>query len=124
ESAQFATNSTLARNRLNLEEQALADSGLVLDRVRELTLQAANIGTLSDSDRRDIATELRSRLSELQDIANRKDGNGEYLFAGYSTGIRPFAGGGAAPVSFVGDQGSRLIQVSPTQSIADSHSGF
>lgn len=124
ESAQFATNSALAKNRLNLEEQALADSGLVLTRVRELTLQAANIGTLSDSDRRDIATELRSRLAELQDIANRKDGNGEYLFAGYSTSIRPFVGGGAAPVSFVGDQGSRLIQLSPTQSIADSHSGF
>jgi flagellar hook-associated protein 3 FlgL len=124
ESEQFGKNSTLIQNRLNLEEQALADTGTVFTRVRELTLQASNIGTLSDSDRRSIATELASRLSQLQDIANRQDGNGEYLFAGYSTLTQPFAGGGSAAVSYVGDQGSRLVQVSSTQRVADSHSGF
>jgi flagellar hook-associated protein 3 FlgL len=124
ESEQFAKNGTMITNRLNLEEQALADTGTVLTRVRELTLQASNIGTLSDSDRRSIATELASRLSQLQDIANRQDGNGEYLFAGYSTLTQPFAGGGTAPVSYAGDQGSRLVQVSSTQRVADSHPGF
>src|SRR5262245_46537887 len=123
ESEQFGKNSTMIQNRLNLEEQALADTGTVLTRVRELTLQASNIGTLSDGDRRSIATELASRLAELQDIANRQDGNGEYLFAGYSTLTQPFAGGGTAPVSYVGDQGSRLVQVSSTQRVPDSHSG-
>jgi flagellar hook-associated protein 3 FlgL len=123
-SEQFSKNSALIKNRLNLEEQALADTGLVLARVRELTLEAGNIGTLSDSDRRAIATELTSRLAELQDIANRQDGNGEYLFGGFSTSTKPFVGGGAAAVSYVGDQGSRVIQVGPTQRIADSHSGF
>jgi len=124
ESAQFAKNSTLLRNRLNLEEQALADVGTALIRVRELTVQASNIGTLSDSDRQSIATELASRLAELQDIANRRDGGGEHLFAGFSTQARPFAGGDQVPVSYVGDQGSRLLQISSTQRIADSHSGF
>lgn len=124
ESEQFGKNSTLIRNRLTLEEHALADTGTVLTRIRELTLQASNIGTLSDADRQSIATELTSRLAELQDIANRQDGNGEYLFAGYSTLTRPFAGGGAAPVSYVADQGSRVVQVSSTQRVADSHSGF
>ena len=124
ESEQFGKNSALIKNRLNLEENALADTGLVLARVRDLTLQASNIGTLNDSDRRSIATELASRLAELQDIANRQDGNGEYLFAGFSTLTQPFNGGGAAPVNYVGDQGSRLVQVGPTQRIADSHSGF
>jgi flagellar hook-associated protein 3 FlgL len=124
ESEQFAKNSTMIQNRLNLEEQALADTGTVLTRVRELTLQASNIGTLSDSDRRSIATELASRLSELQDIANRQDGNGEYLFSGFSTLTQPFTGGGTAPITYVADQGSRLVQVSSTQRVADSHSGF
>jgi flagellar hook-associated protein 3 FlgL len=124
ESAQFAKNSTLLRNRLNLEEQSLADVGTILTRVRELTVQASNIGTLSDSDRQSIATELASRLAELQDVANRRDGGGEYLFAGFSTLTRPFAGGDQAPVSYVGDQGSRLLQISSTQRIADGHSGF
>lgn len=124
ESAQFAKNSTLIKNRLNLEEQALADVGTILTRVRELTLQASNIGTLGDNDRASIATELASRLAELQDVANRQDGNGEHLFGGFSTLTKPFNGGGAAPVNYAGDQGSRLLQVSPTQRVADSHSGF
>ena len=124
ESAQFAKNSTLLRNRLNLEEQSLADVGTILTRVRELTVRASNIGTLNDSDRQSIATELASRLTELQDVANRRDGGGEYLFAGFSTLTRPFTGGDQAPVSYVGDQGSRLLQISSTQRIADGHSGF
>jgi flagellar hook-associated protein 3 FlgL len=124
ESEQFGNNSALLRNRLNLEEQALADAGVLITRVRDLALQAGNIGTLSDSDRLSIATELASRLAQLQDIANRQDGNGEYLFAGFSTLTRPFNGGGVAPVSYVGDQGTRLVQIGPAQRVADSDSGF
>jgi flagellar hook-associated protein 3 FlgL len=124
ESQQFDKNSTLIRNRLNLEESALGDAGTILTRVRELTLQASNTGTLSDTDRKSIATELASRKAELQDLANRQDGNGEYLFAGFSTLTKPFNGGGSAAVNYAGDQGSRLIQVSTTQRVPDSHSGF
>jgi flagellar hook-associated protein 3 FlgL len=124
ESEQFSKNSTLAQSRLNLEEQAMVDTGNVLTRVRELNLQAGNVATLSDNDRRSIATELASRLEELQNVANRQDGNGEYLFAGYSTRTQPFTGGGSSPVQFVADQGSRMLQISTTQRVADSHSGF
>ncbi len=124
ESQQFAKNSTLVQNRLKLEEDALATAGTILSRVRELVVQASNIGTLTDADRRSIATELASRKAEMQDLANRQDGHGEYLFAGFSTQTKPFTGSGAATVVYTGDQGSRLIQVSGTQKVADSHSGF
>jgi flagellar hook-associated protein 3 FlgL len=124
ESEQFAKNSTLVRNRLQLEEQGLIDVGVTLNRVRELIVQASNTATLSDSDRRSIATELSNRLDALQDIANRQDGNGEYLFAGFSTLTKPFTGGGAVPVAYVADQGSRQLQITSTQRVADSHSGF
>jgi flagellar hook-associated protein 3 FlgL len=124
ESAQFDKNSSLARNRLSLEEQSLADSGTALQRVRELVLQASNTGTLSDSDRLSIATEMSSRLEQLQDIANRKDSNGEYLFSGFSTSTQPFTAAAGGGVVYAGDQGNRLLQVGATQRIADSHSGF
>lgn len=124
ESAQFAKNSTLATGRLNLEEQALTDAGTVLHRVRELTVAAANIGTMSDSDRESTALELAGLLSQLQETANRQDSGGEYIFGGFSTLSRPFTGGGDAAVSYAGDQGNRLLQVSATQRIPDSHSGF
>jgi flagellar hook-associated protein 3 FlgL len=124
ESEQFAKNSTLAKNRLNLEEQAFVDMSNAMGRVRELMVSAGNTATLSDADRKSIATELAQRLDEMQDIANRQDGNGEYLFAGYSTKTQPFAGGSGSPISYVADQGARQLQVSSTQRMADSHNGY
>lgn len=123
ESDQFGKNSDVARGRLNLEEQAMEDVGLVVQRVRELLVQASNIGGMSASDRQSIAVELASRLDELQDIANRKDGNGEYMFSGFSSLTQPFSRDAAGVVTYAGDQGNRLVQVGPSQRIADSHSG-
>jgi flagellar hook-associated protein 3 FlgL len=124
ESEQFGKNSTLAQNRLSLEEQAMVDTGNVMTRVRELVIQAGNVGTLSNSDRESIATELAARLDELHDVANRQDGSGEYLFAGYSTKTKPFAGGEGSAISYIADQGNRQLQISSTQRVADSHNGF
>jgi flagellar hook-associated protein 3 FlgL len=87
-------------------------------------VQAANIGTLSDNDRKSIVVELESRLAQLQDIGNRRDSGGEYLFGGFATLTQPFSGADSGTVSYAGDQGSRMLQVGPTQRIADSHSGF
>jgi flagellar hook-associated protein 3 FlgL len=124
ESEQYGKNSNIARSRLSLEEQSLANAGGVLVRVRELVVQASNIGTLNDSDRKSIAIELSGLLEQMQDIANRKDGGGEYLFSGFSTLTQPFAGAASGNVTYAGDQGSRLLQVGATQRVSDSHSGF
>lgn len=124
ESEQFGKNSEIARSRLNLEEQALADAGTVLQRVRELALQAANTGTMSDTDRQSVATELVQRRQELADIANRQDAVGEYLFAGYAGLTRPFSIAASGNAVYMGDQGSRVLQVGQSQRIADGHSGF
>src|SRR5688572_5553958 len=56
-------------------------------------------------------------------MANRKDANGEYLFSGYSTLTQPFSKT-ATGVAYLGDQGVRFVQTSPTQKTADGHSGF
>ncbi len=124
ESEQFAKNSTLAKNRLSLEEQAFVDMSSAMGRVRELVVSAGNTATLSDADRESIANELAQRLDEIQDIANRQDGNGEYLFSGYSTRTQPFTGGEGTPINYMGDQGARQLQISSTQRIADSHNGY
>lgn len=124
ESDQFGKNSEIARSRLNLEEQALADAGTVLQRVRELTLQAANTATMSDTDRRSVATELVQRRQELADIANRQDAVGEYLFSGFSGLTKPFSVSSTGSAIYSGDQGSRMLQVGQSQRVADGHSGF
>jgi flagellar hook-associated protein 3 FlgL len=119
---QYATNANMANNRLTLEEQALADTGTLLQRVRELTVQA-NSASVDPTSRRMIATEIRGRLKELTDIANRRDASNEYLFSGYATLTQPFVQNGTS-VAYQADQGNRLLQVGPTQRVADSHSGY
>jgi flagellar hook-associated protein 3 FlgL len=119
---QFGRNATAAQGRLQLEEQALADSGTVLQRVRELVVQANN-ATLSDSDRQSIVTELRSRVAELQAVANRQDSNGEYLFAGYASTTRPFTRDAGGAMHYAGDAGVRQLQIDATQYVADSNPG-
>jgi flagellar hook-associated protein 3 FlgL len=118
---QYGKNAGIAADRLNLGEQSMADLGTLLQRVQELTVQA-NSGAMDNVSLQSIATELKSRREELQQIANRQDGNGEYLFAGFSTGTRPFedTGGG---VSYFGDQGVRQLQISSSQKIADGFQG-
>jgi len=119
---QFNKNSAAATGRLQLEEQGLADAGTVLQRVRELVVQA-NTSTLTDADRQSIATELKSRIAELQDVANRKDANGDYLFAGYAAGTQPFVRGSSGAMGYFGDAGVRQIQVDGSQYVNDGDAG-
>jgi len=120
--AQFERNTNAAQTRLAIEEQALADAGTVLRRVRDLTLQA-NSGALDDLSRATIATELDERIRELQAIGNRRDAAGEFLFAGHRTASQPFVRT-ATGMHYAGDQGVREVQVSPTQSVRTGHDGF
>src|SRR5918995_112162 len=121
ESDQFNRNADMAKNRLTLEEQALADANTLITRVRELTVQGNN-GSVDVASRRMLATEVRSRLRELVDIGNRRDANNEYLFSGYATLTRPFAQTGAT-VAYFGDQGNRALQIGQDQRVVDGHSG-
>lgn len=118
---QYGRNADSATQRLVFAEQALNDLGLVLERAHVLALQANN-ATVDDASLKLIASELRGRAEELLQIANRQDANGEYLFAGYATGTRPFSPAGGN-VSYAGDQGVRQLALSATQKIADGFNG-
>lgn len=122
ESDQFGASIGAATARLSTEEQALTDAGSILQRARELIVEA-NSSTVDATGRSAIAVELQQRVQELLDVANRRDGNSEFLFSGYSTNTQPFARV-AGSVTYAGNQGSRLQQIGPTQRVADSDSGF
>jgi flagellar hook-associated protein 3 FlgL len=122
ESDQYGRNATTATNRLSFEEQALADATSILQRVRELTVQANN-ASVSDTDRVAIAVEIDEQFKALTDLANQRDASGEYLFAGTATLTQPFARTSSG-VTYAGDANVRLVQTAPTQRIADGHSGF
>jgi flagellar hook-associated protein 3 FlgL len=121
ESEQFGRNADMAKNRLTLEEQALADANTLMQRVRELTIQGSN-ASVDPASRRMLAAEVRGHVKDFMDLANRRDANGEYLFSGYATLTQPFAANGGA-ISYFGDQGSRALQIGQDQRVVDSHSG-
>ena len=119
---QYGTNLQSAQTRLSLEESSLSTATTTLQSIRDLAVQAGD-ATLNDTDRQQIATQIQTDIQSLLGTANTQDSNGEYLFSGYSTQTQPFVTDSAGNVSYEGDSGSRLIQVSPNQSVADSDTG-
>ena len=85
---QFSRNGELMRNRLGATESALSGASEVLQRLRELAVQSAN-ATASAETRRLIAAEVRQHLDNVLQIANSTDGEGEYLFSGFSVQTQP-----------------------------------
>ncbi|HJO35756.1 MAG TPA: flagellar hook-associated protein FlgL, partial [Gammaproteobacteria bacterium] len=84
ELARYQGNIDRAEGSLQLEEDTLAAAGDVLNRARELTLQA-NSGVQDAAGREAIAAELAGLQADLLALANTTDGNGNYLFGGYAS---------------------------------------
>jgi len=120
--AQYQDNILAARTRLELEDTALGSVGDTLQRVRELTIQALN-DTNNASDRAAIAAEVRQLADEVIGLANRKDGNGQFMFAGFQVLTTPFSEAPPGTFSYNGDQGQRQIQIGSARQIADGDSG-
>jgi len=93
----------------------------LLQDVKTATVNAGN-GSLNNSDRRTMATELSGRLQELTGLANSTDGIGNYLFAGFRTRTQPFVDT-AAGMGYFGDDGQQNVQVSSTRQIPSSGNG-
>ena len=122
---QFQRNINLAENRLYLEETALTSVENIMQRVRELTLQANN-ATQDPVSRSSIAFEVDELHSQLVSLSNTIDANGDYLFAGHQSKNKPFSEnitGSVSHVDFNGDQGQRLINISQSRQINTDTSG-
>jgi len=120
-SQQYVTNGNSATSTLSLEEQALSDSTDTLQSVRDLAVEANN-QALSASQRSDIAAQMTQQLQGLVAIANRVDGNGNYLFAGTASTTIPFTQSGTS-VSYNGSNLVSQVQVGPSQRISSGDSG-
>jgi flagellar hook-associated protein 3 FlgL len=125
--AQYSTNQDNANSALGLEEAQLTSVNDMFARIKELTVQAGN-ATLSASDRKSIAFELRGRFDELLGIANAADGQGQYIFSGYMGSTKPFGGNvdflnAGNEITYLGDDGQRRLQVSATRQLEISDSG-
>ena len=118
---QLGTNRQGAESSLTSEEQALASTAALIQNVQTLAVSAGN-GSLNDSDRAGLATQLQGQLADLMGLANTTDATGNYVFSGYQSSTPPFAQA-AGGVSYLGDQGQRQLQVSTGRQIAISDPG-
>ena len=118
---QYNTNAQITVSRLSVEENQLSAAGDVLQRVRELVVQASN-ATQTTEARGIIATNIRELNAELLAIANSENGQGEFIFAGTKTDTRPFSRDSTG-VSYSGDQNRRELQIADGRFMADGDNG-
>ena len=121
-SIQYIAKGQAAESRLVVEESSLANVTDILQRIRDLSLQAAN-ATLNATDRKTINVEIEQRLEELVGIANTQLSNGDYLFSGYRTNMKPFTVDGTGTVNYNGDQGVRVVNVNTSVQVESGNSG-
>lgn len=119
---QYNANLTAAKNSLTQEEVTLNSVNTILQRVRELAVQAGN-GGLSAEDRKSIAAELTEREDELLSLMNTRNARGEYLFSGFQGKTQPFVRDGEGSYSYQGDEGQRKLQIASSLNIAISDNG-
>lgn len=81
-----------SRQAMAQAESALGDAVGLMQRVREIVIQAGS-PTYSASQRSAMVEELRVLRRQVVDIANRGDGSGGFLFAGQGAGAAPFVDG-------------------------------
>jgi flagellar hook-associated protein 3 FlgL len=110
-------SSSRAELGLRVSEGALAEVGSLLARAREITVVGAD-GAQSQDSRRALADEVASLRGEVRALANTQAA-GVYVFGGFKTGAPPFLSDG----TFVGDDGSREVEVLPGLRVAANVSG-
>jgi flagellar hook-associated protein 3 FlgL len=105
--AQYLRNIGLAQRYTSAAETALGSAGDTVQRLKELSLQAAT-ATTSPADRLSILQEVNQLTEHLVSLANTKMGT-DYVFSGQKTGTPAYANATAA---YAGDQGPLNARVS------------
>jgi flagellar hook-associated protein 3 FlgL len=119
---QYTANMTSANTRLSTESDALNSVTDLLNRANDLALGAIN-GALSSQDRQNMATELTQIRSQLVQLANSTDGNGQALFAGTSTTKTPFTLNADGSVSYNGNNGQQQTAIGPDLQLPNGDPG-
>lgn len=119
---QYGVNRQYAKSALSEMEGTLSSVTALLQDVRTTVIAAGN-GTLSDTERGFMATELSARRDQLLGLANSRDAMGNYMFSGFQTATPAFSKDALGVVTYGGDAGQRLIQVDATRQMSATAPG-
>ncbi|MCA8001245.1 flagellar hook-associated protein FlgL [Burkholderia metallica] len=120
--SQYATNQSAALASLQAEDQTLQNVSTVLTNTQSLLVRAGD-GSMSDSDRSALATQLQGYRDQLMTLANTNDGAGNYLFAGTKNSAAPFSTTPSGSVTYVGDTGTRQVQIADSSTVSQGDTG-
>lgn len=84
----FASNAQNAKNFLNYTDVALGQVGEVIQRIRELTVQATT-ETFEQTARDSMAAEINELIDQMVSISSSKIGD-KYIFSGFNTLEKPY----------------------------------
>ena len=113
----YQNNITALKSRLATEESALNASENIMQRMRELAVQAKS-DTFSPADREIIAAEVSALRDQLVSLANSADASGNYVFAGAMTSTIPFAENAEGDMAYRGDNSRMVLDVSDQRQLA------
>ena len=116
-----AANVKLAQGVLAQSDSTLESIETQLQRVQELTIEAAN-GTLTDENRAAIASQISAITDDIYALANTKDVRGQPLF-GSSSGDTAYARASDGSISFVGAGEPSAIPIGDGTSVQASITG-
>jgi flagellar hook-associated protein 3 FlgL len=119
---QYIENGEMAATANGLEETALAQATTLLQRSRELLVTVGN-STYNAENREAVAKELEELRDELMGVANTKDGNSQYIFAGFEVDSQPFRSNEFGSIDYHGDRGDRSYKVGAGVYIKGNDSG-
>jgi len=119
---QYQRNADFADARLKHEEAVLTEAVNIVQRVRELAVYANN-DTLTSSDRKAIAIEVRNSLDAMVQLANTRDSDGGYLFSGFSSDTQAFTDNGSGIFTYQGDQGQRALDIGSSRQVTIGNHG-
>jgi flagellar hook-associated protein 3 FlgL len=118
----YQSSLNTVKARLQGEESTLQNVSDLLVRAKEVAVQAAN-DTLNSGDRKALATEMQALRDQMLSLANTKDSNGSYLFAGSRVKQPAFVETVNGSPEYRGDQTRMNVRVGEQRSIPVNRTG-
>ena len=118
----YESNIDSINSRLGAEESVLLAAEDVMQRIRELAVQAST-DTVSSDGRQIIAAEVTALRDQLVSLANSTDVSGNYVFSGSMVRTLPFSENASGDLVYQGDQNRMLVDVSDQRQLALNRPG-
>ena len=134
QTTQYQENIAAINQRLGLEETTLSNMTDTIQRLQELGLQGVSDSGNSTISRSAIAAEFDQLNDHLLSLANTRNANGEYIFAGTKSTTMPFSkvpvdpntpeGQSSPAFAYAGSATQRVVQIGVSRTIADGDTGL